>query len=158
MKTKQYTFILILASLFFSCEDYLDKEQDFEALNQNDVFSDVRLARKFLDGAYTNLISEVSAKSSAPDILPAMTMSGEGYPGRMNNNVPERYMAYASSDYLSLMNLAPSAGTGQTPNFVSRYFESWKGINTVNSFLANSDKISNSTEEDVNNIKGEAYF
>jgi hypothetical protein len=158
MKTIKYTIILILATQFFSCEDYLDKQQDFEALNQNDVFSDIRLARKFLDGAYTYLISEVSAKGSAPDILPGMTMSGEGYPGRMNNNVPQRYMSYATSDYLTLMNLNPGAGTNQTPNFVTRYFDSWRGISTVNSFLENIDKISNSTESDVSNMKGEALF
>jgi hypothetical protein len=158
MKTKKYTLILILASLFFSCEDYLDKEQNFDGLDQDDVFSDVRLARKFLDGAYTYLITEISAKSGSPDILPGMTMSGEGYPGKMNGNVPQRYTSYANSDYLSLMDLTPGTGTGTTPNFTSRYFESWKGIRTVNSFLENSGKIGNSTEEDINNIKGEAYF
>tara|TARA_R110001592_G_scaffold123108_4_gene330637 strand:- start:21699 stop:23618 length:1920 start_codon:yes stop_codon:yes gene_type:complete len=158
MKTIKYTFILILASLVFSCEDYLDKQQDFEGLDQEDVFSDVRLARQYLNGAYANLITEVSAKSGAPDILPGMTMGGEGYPGRMNNNVPERYLSYANSDYLSLMNLNGAVGQGQTPNFVSRYIESWKGIRTVNSFLQNSNKIGNSTEEVVNSLKGEAYF
>ncbi|UMB59204.1 RagB/SusD family nutrient uptake outer membrane protein [Lutibacter sp. A80] len=158
MKKTKYTFILILASLFISCEDYLDNEQSFESLDQNDVFSDIYLAKKYLDGAYTYLISEVSAKSSTPDILPGMTMSGEGYPGRMGNSVPQRYMSYANSDYLGLMNLSPGAGTATTPNFVSRYFESWKGIRTVNSFLENSDKISNASEEDVNGLIGQAYF
>ncbi|WP_139956495.1 RagB/SusD family nutrient uptake outer membrane protein [Flavicella sediminum] len=158
MKTTLYTYILILASIFSSCEDYLDKVQDFDGLDQNDVFSDIRLARKYLDGAYTYLISEVSAKGSSPDILPGMTMSGEGYPGRMGNSVPERYMAYANSDYLSLINLAPNPATAVTPNFTSRYFESWKGISTVNSFLANSNKINNSTPEEVANLEGEAYF
>ena len=158
MKTIKYTIILILATQFLSCEDYLDKQQDFESLDQNDVFSDIRLARKFLDGAYTYLISEVSAKASGPDILPGMTMSGEGYPGRMNNNVPERYLSYANSDYLTLMNLAPATGTNSTPNFVSRYFDSWRGISTVNSFLENIDKISNASETDVNNMRGEALF
>ncbi|WP_343329197.1 RagB/SusD family nutrient uptake outer membrane protein [Polaribacter staleyi] len=158
MKTTKYTFILILATLLFSCEDYLEKEQDFEGLDQNDVFSDIRLARNFLNGAYTNLITEVSAKSNNPDILPAMTMSGEAYPARHNNNVPQRYFSYATSDYLSLMNLNGAVGQGQTPNFVSRYYESWKGINTVNSFLANSAKIANSDEETINGLKGEAYF
>lgn len=158
MKTKKYTLILILASLFFSCEDYLDKEQDFEGLDQNDVFSDVRLARQYLDGAYTYLITEVSAKSNGPDILPGMTMSGEGYPGRQGNNLPQRYMSYANSDYLSLMNLNPGKDVRDTPNMVSRYFESWKGIRTVNSFLENSDKINNSTEKDINSLNGQAYF
>lgn len=158
MKTKKYTFLLILVILLFNCEDYLDKQQEFEALDQDDVFSDIRLARQFLDGAYTNLISEVSAKSNSPDILPGMTMSGEGYPGRMNNNVPQRYISYANSDYLSLMNLNGTVGQRDTPNFVSRYYESWRGINTVNSFLENSDKIANSDEGEINNLKGEAYF
>ncbi|MDO7172352.1 RagB/SusD family nutrient uptake outer membrane protein [Mariniflexile sp. AS56] len=158
MKTTKYTFILIFVSLFFSCEDYLEKVQDFEGLDQDDVFSDIRLAKRFLDGAYTSLISEVSAKSNNPDVLPAMTMAGEGYPGRMNNNVPERYQSYANSDYLTLMNLNGDVGQGQTPNFVSRYFESWRGIRTVNSFLANSDKIINATEAEVNELKGQAYF
>jgi hypothetical protein len=158
MKTKKYTLVLILASLFISCEDYLDKEPSFEGLDVNEVFGDVRLAGDFLDGAYYNLISEVSAKSNNPDILPGMTMSGEGYPGRHNNNVPQRYTSYANSDYLALMDLPASVGTGQTPNFVSRYYESWKGIRVVNTFLENVNKINNSNEEEINGLLGQAYF
>lgn len=158
MKTNKYTYILIFASLFFSCEDYLDEQQDFEALDQNDIFSDIRLANDFLDGAYVRLISEVSAKSNTPDILPGMTMSGEGYPGRMNNSVPETYRTYANSDYLGLMNINPGVGTWISPNFTVRYFESWKGIRVVNTFLENSGKINNATQEQVDGLDGQAYF
>lgn len=156
MKTIKYTFILILATLTFSCEDYLEKVQDFEGLNQEDVFTDIRLAKDFLDGAYTHLIYEVSSVDQGTDWLPAMTMAGEGHPGRLSSDVPETYNLYAQGDYLSLMN--KSAYTGTTPNFVTRYYAAWKGIRTVNSFLENVDKIANATPEEVNLLKGQAYF
>ena len=156
MKTIKYTFILILASLSFSCEDYLDKQEDFEGLNQEDVFSDIRLAKDFLDGAYTHLIYEVSSVDGGTDWLPAMTMASEGHPGRLINEVPETYNLYAQGDYLSLMN--KNAYSGTTPNFVTRYYAAWKGIRVVNSFLENADKIKNGSPEDLNLLKGQAYF
>ncbi|MCG9792287.1 RagB/SusD family nutrient uptake outer membrane protein [Flavobacterium algicola] len=156
MKTIKYTFILILTMLLCSCEDYLEKVQDFEGLDQENVFTDVRLAKDFLDGAYTHLIYEVSSVDQGTDWLPAMTMAGEGHPGRLANEVPETYNLYAQGDYLSLMN--KNAYNGTTPNFVTRYYAAWKGIRVVNSFLENATKIANATPEEINLLKGQAYF
>ncbi|MDO5968716.1 RagB/SusD family nutrient uptake outer membrane protein [Flavivirga aquimarina] len=158
MKNKKYLYVLTIAILFFSCEEYLDEQQQFEALDQNDVFSDIRLASDFLDGIYTRMVTEVSAIGSNPDILPAMVMSDEGYPGRMDSSVPTIYNSYKNSDYLGLMNRNPAINSFTTPQFVSRYTESWKGINTVNTFLANVDKINNGTEEEIDRLKGQAYL
>ena len=89
------------------------------------------------------------------DYLPGMTMSGEGYPGRLNSDVPAMYNLYAQGDYLSLMNRGSQT---VSPNFVDRYTFSWKGIRTINGFLENVDKIANGTTEEINNLKGQAYF
>lgn len=158
MKITKYITALILSILACSCEDYLDKQQEFEGLQQDDIFSDIFLARDFLDGGYAKLITEVSVKNkgSNADWLPGMTMSGEGYPGRLNNNVPEVYNLYAQGDYLSLMNWPPA--NNQTGNYVDRYFDSWEGIRIVNSFLENADLIQNASEEQINDLKGQAYF
>ncbi|WP_187269317.1 RagB/SusD family nutrient uptake outer membrane protein [Algibacter pacificus] len=160
MKINRYICsVIIFASSFVSCEDYLDKVQEFEGLNQEDVFEDILLARDFLDGGYGYLLTEMSARggnNKQSDYLPGMTMSGEGYPGRVNSSVPELYNFYAQGDYLSLMNRGFTAT--QSPNFVERYSFSWKGIRIVNSFLENADRINNASEEDVNNLKGQAYF
>ena len=156
MKINKYIGVLLVATLFFSCEDYLDKVQEFEGLQQDDVFSDIVLAKAFLDGGYAKLITDVSAKNGNADFLPDMTMAGEGYPGRLDNEVPEVYNFYAQGDYLSLMNWNPN--NGHAPNFVNRYYESWKGIRIVNSFLENADLIKNGTTEEVNRLKGQAYF
>lgn len=163
MKKYIYTLILICTASIVSCEDYLDKQEDFEALGEEDVFSDILLAKNFLDGAYTNLITDISAKDNSNDFLPNMTMSGEGYPGRLWQDFPQTYPIYAQGDYLSLMNKAPYNTTNgnivsATPNFVFRYHESWRGIRTVNNFLLNVDKITNSNEEEINRLKGQAYF
>ncbi|MEO9570134.1 MAG: RagB/SusD family nutrient uptake outer membrane protein, partial [Polaribacter sp.] len=158
MKTKKYTLILILTSLFFSCEDYLDKQADFDVLTEESVFDNINFATSYLDGAYIYLISEVSAKSNNSDILPGMIMSDEGYPGRFDNGVPEKYQSYANSDYVALMDLNSAVGQRQTPNFVSRYTQSWKGIRTVNTFLANIDLLKDTDEETINGLKGQAYF
>ncbi|WP_299668313.1 RagB/SusD family nutrient uptake outer membrane protein [uncultured Polaribacter sp.] len=158
MKTKKHLFALILASIFFSCEDYLDKVQGQDGITQEDVFTDVRTAEQYIDAGYFYLITEVSAKNNTPDILPGMTMSGEGYPGRFNNNVQERYQSYANSDYINIMNLAPGFDQRDTPNMVSRYFEAWKGIRVANTFLENVDLIANADEETINGLKGQAYF
>ena len=158
MKTKKYTLILILTSFFFSCEDYLDKQATFDVLTEESVFDNINFATSYLDGAYIYLITEVSAKSNNPDILPGMTMSDEGYPGRFDNGVPQKYQSYANSDYVALMDLNSAVGQRQTPNFVSRYTQTWKGIRTVNTFLANIDLLENTDEETVNGLKGQAYF
>ena len=156
MRKIKYTFALIMAVFIISCEDYLDKSEEAEGLTENDIFNDIVLTRDFFDGAYTYYLSEVSVVNQSPDILPGMTMSGEGYPGRTASPVPETYQFYAQGDYLSLMNR--TSGSDTTPNFVSRYFSCWKGIRIVNTFLENVDNIPNSTEEEINYLKGQAYF
>lgn len=157
MKINKYLFVVV-AILAFSCEDYLDKRQEFDGLQLDTVFEDIFLATDFLDNAYAKLVTEVSTKNKATnaDWLPGMTMSGEGYPGRLNNNVPQVYETYAQGDYLSLINWNPA--NGQTANFVDRYFESWEGIRVVNTFLENVDLIPNATEQQINGLKGQAYF
>lgn len=158
MNIKKYTLLLILASIFISCEDYLDKSEDVEALTQFDIFTDVNLAENFLDAGYTFLITEISAKSGNPDVLPGMTMSDEGYPGRYRarEEVQEIYQSYSNSDYLSLMN--KTGGDKVIPNFKTRYTTSWKGIRQVNVFLENINLLENESEERINGLKGQAYF
>lgn len=151
MKTKKITLIIILATLFISCEDYLEKQQDFEGLQQEDVFSDIRLAKAFLDDAYTLLLTEVSAIGGNSDHLPAMAMAGEAHAGRVNSDIPVKFDQYANGDYLSLMNY-------NNINFAVRYSNSWKGIRVVNSFLENVDYIGNTTPEETDRLKGQAYF
>ncbi len=156
MKKYNFISILILSCLLFSCEDYLEKVQEFDGLQQDDIFTDVRLAKHFLDGAYTNLLSEVSARDGGSDFLPGMTMSGEGYPGKLGAWFLQTYNLYAQGDYLSLMNGGPY--NSNTPYFVTRYFEGWKGVRTINTFLEHVDKINNGTPEEINRLKGQAYF
>ena len=162
MKTRIYTFALICIAFFTSCEDYLDKQQDFEGLDESDVFEDIRLAKNALDAAYSYLITDVSAPGQGGDWLPNMTMAGEGYPGRLWQTFPQTYPIYAQGDYVSLINQKPynDNGTpvGSTPNFTFRYFDSWKGIRAINTFLANVDNINNGTEEEINGLIGQAYF
>ena len=156
MRNIKYTFAIIITSLFISCEGYLDKIQETEGLNQDDVFSDIRYTKEYFDGAYTHFLTEVSSVNQSPDILPSMSMSGEGYPGRTASPTPETYNFYAQGDYLSLMNR--SSGSATTPLFVTRYHTTWKGIRIINTFLESADVISNAPEEEINNLKGQAYF
>ena len=156
MKKIVYSIALTFFWMLSGCEDYLDKVEEFEGLQQEDVFSDIQLASDFLDGAYTRLISETSARDHRSDWLPGLTMSGEGYPGRLGLNVPETYSIYAQGDYLSLMNRPSQAQT--TPYFVDRYYEGWKGIRTVNTLIEKADQIQNGTQEEINGLLGQAYF
>ena len=155
---KKISFIaMFLAFLGLSgCEDYLDKVQEFEGLQEEDVFSNIQLANDFLDGAYTHLIAETSARDGNADALPAMTMGGEGQPARMNRNIPDVYNLYAQGDYLSLMNRP--GGKFTTPHFVDRYYRSWRGIRTVNSTIEHIDKIRDAGKEDIDALLGQAYF
>lgn len=158
MRTIKYIYILTISLLLFSCEDYLDKSSDTEGLDQEDVFSDILLAKYFLDGAYTKLITEISSAQDVPDFLPGMTMGSEGYPGRRIWGVPETYNVFAQGDYLSLMNSTVNVKNSKKPNFATRYTQSWQGIRIVNEFLENVHFISNSNEEEINQLKGQAYF
>jgi starch-binding outer membrane protein, SusD/RagB family len=156
MKKYKYLSILFLCFFLFSCEDYLEKVQEFDGIQEEDVFTDIRLAKAFLDGAYTNLLTEVSTKNGGTDILSGMIMSDEGSYGRQSPIVPETYNLYAQGDYLSLMN--KGATYENTPDFVDTYYEGWKGVRTINSFLKNADQINNATPEEINRLKGQAYF
>lgn len=159
MKIYKYTYILILTILFSSCEDYLDKSADFEGLEASTVFSDIVLTKQFLDGGYSKLLSEVSAVSNGSDYMPPMTMGGEGFPGRLNNEQPETYNNYAQGDYLSLMNqVHQTTNANRAPHFAVRYKLSWQGIRIVNTFLQEIDNVTNSNEEEINSLKGQAYF
>ncbi|WP_036827340.1 RagB/SusD family nutrient uptake outer membrane protein [Polaribacter sp. Hel1_85] len=158
MKTIKYIYIITITVLFFSCEDYLDKSSDTDGLDQESVFSDVVLAKYFLDGAYTKLITEISSAQDAPDNLPGMVMGSEGYPGRRIWGVPETYNVFAQGNYLSLMNGAVPVLRAQRTNMTTRYTQSWQGIRIVNEFLENVDLISNANEEEINRLKGQAYF
>jgi hypothetical protein len=153
MKNKLYIFLFIFAALFVSCEDYLDKQQDFDTMTQDDVFSDYVTAEDFLDYAYAVLITEVSAVAKYADFLPGMTMSGEGYPGRVYEDFEDVYDYFSAAEYLSLMN-----GVTDEPNFVYRYTYAWEGIRTTCSFLENCDMIDNATDEEIDELKGQAYF
>lgn len=70
MKIKLYILLFIFAPLFVSCEDYLDKQQDQDGMDQYDVFEELLTAKEFLNGAYADLITEVDALGSSADYLP----------------------------------------------------------------------------------------
>ncbi|WP_185154189.1 RagB/SusD family nutrient uptake outer membrane protein [Fulvivirga sp. M361] len=156
MKKIVYSIVFSSFWLLSGCEDYLNKVEEFEGLQEEDVFSDIQLASDFLDGAYTRLIAETSARDHRSDWLPGMTMSDEGYSGRLDRSLPETFSIYAQGDYLSLMNRPSNAQT--TPYFVDRYYQGWKGIRTVNTFIDKADQIQNSSQEEINSLLGQAYF
>ena len=154
---KIYCIVTVFTfGILSGCEDYLDKVQEFEGLQEEDVFSNLQLASDFLDGAYTHLLPETSARDGNADPLPAMTMGGEGHPGRLDRNIPDVYNLYAQGDYISLVNR--SAGAFATPYFIDRYYRSWRGIRTVNTTIENIDLILDGSEEEVNWLLGQAYF
>jgi len=158
MKNKLFIFFAILTSLLVSCESYLDKQQDFEAMDQDDVFSEFLTAKAFLDGAYADLITEISSIEGYADYLSGMSMSGEGHAARLFNTgvtagFNDVYPTFASGEYLSLMN-----NYSNNINFVARYKRSWQGIRTTCSFLENCDNITDATKTEIDQLKGQAYF
>lgn len=142
MKSKLYIYILIFATLMMSCESYLDKQEDAQTITQDEIFASYLTARDFLDGVYTDLITEMSPVGKNADMLPAMTMSGEGYPGRLFKDFPDVYRYFSAGEYQSLMD---KVTTGYIPNFVYRYDRSWEGIRQCCVFLENCDKIADAS-------------
>ncbi|GAF01627.1 SusD family protein [Saccharicrinis fermentans DSM 9555 = JCM 21142] len=157
MKIKLYILLFIFAPLFVSCEDYLDKQQDQDGMDQYDVFEELLTAKEFLNGAYADLITEVDALGSSADYLPGMTMSGEGHPGRLSDigatDFLSVYPAFSAGEYLSLMDKGSNY-----PNFVGRYKRAWQSIRTTCSFLENCDLIADASSDEVDLLKGQAYF
>ncbi len=153
---KKYIYLFVCCNLFLSCEDYLDKAENTDGLQKDDVFTDIRLARNFLDGGYTRLLTEISARDQNTDILTAMIMSGEGYPGRFDKETPETYALYAQGDYLTLINKPENQQA--TPYFVNRYYDGYRGVRTMNEFIQNADLIANGTQEQIDRLLGQAYY
>lgn len=151
MKKIYYIIGLYIIIGLYGCEDYLDRERQFEGLDQNDIFSEYQSTSDFLDGAYSYLITEISAVDGNADYLPGMTMSDEGYPGRTDRDVPEIYDLYAQGDYINLIE-------ENAIHMPKAYTKAWQGIRIVNVLLEKVDGVPNVTDEEKNWLKGQAYF
>lgn len=141
---KKIYIIALLGIFAFSCEDYLDKIEDSDGLEPEQVFSDYLNARQFVDGVYPYLHDYLAAF----DYSWIAANCEEGF----MNSEWETMGVVQSGDWIRAYN------TGQALQFY-RIWDGWEGVRRANVFLKNIDLLEgNATQTQMDELKGQAHF
>ena len=162
MKTKVFlfsinVFVQIMAFVFVSCEDYLDKLPE-EDMSMEKAFSDYTYAKNFLANAYMHLPAELNFMCGTHDAWAR---------GVWTAGSDEMEIAYggAASHMLNNGSLNPETAEDVCPV----WSECYMGIRKANLFIEHIDNVplvlsgsqssaDTFTEQERNQWKGEAYF
>ncbi len=141
MKKIIFPLVILLASAFSSCEDYLDKAPD-QDLTIEETFSNYRYALLFRNGVYYNLPWELCFTNDWGH-NPFVLASDE-----MDDSHPEGVFPY-------LMN----QGAWSADNVVQDIWNtSYQGIRKANIFLERIDDIPMENENERERWRGEMHF
>lgn len=139
---KILSLTLVLLAIV-ACEDFLEKTPD-DDLTLEEVFTNPDWARSWLVNAYSWLPNE---SNFADD--------GGSFRSPFTGGCDEMEIAFGAS-YAHLINSGAWNGTNITR--VPVWTETFCAVRTVNVFLENIDKVPNLTEEDRNDLKGQAIM
>lgn len=140
-------FFISMALIFSSCEDYLDKVQEADGMNAEEVFGNYQNYRKFADKMYQDMHNYLTQG----DYTYIAAISDEG-------------SADAGWDLLS------SAQNGNWVELVAgdwpngafgAVWRSWRSIRITNQVLANIHKLDEDnkvTKAQIDELKGQAHF
>lgn len=139
------TLYIIIAGivLLTGCEQYLDKIEESTGMTEEDVFTDYLNYREFQDRMYRDLINYLGEY----DYTYIAGMCDEGYITSDWETMP----IAQSGDWLRSYN------TGQALQFYG-VWRAWRSIRVANISLKNIDMLLNATQEQKNQLKGQAHF
>lgn len=138
-------FLVILSAIFlFSCEDYLDKVQDSDGMQEEDVFTNYLNFRKFEDRMYKDMHNYLAAG----DYTYIAALCDEGYLGPGWETMP----IAQSGDWIRSYN------TGQALQFYG-VWNAWQSIRIANIVLENLYQLEGvATQDQLKQLKGQAHF
>lgn len=142
---KKIILYLSIALIFFSCEDYLDKIEEAEGMDEKEVFTDFQNFRRYADQMYQDMHNYLSQG----DYTFIAAITDEGYLGPgwdlMPNAQQGNWMPLVEGDW-------PAGAFGGV-------WQSWRSIRVANMVLANLHQLEgNTTEERIEHLKGQAHF
>ncbi|GGF74750.1 RagB/SusD family nutrient uptake outer membrane protein [Wenyingzhuangia marina] len=146
-KTQKY--ILTIIGFFAiinlnSCEDYLDKVQESDGIQEEAILKDYVMFRQYEDGMYQDLLNYLSSS----DYSFISALSDEGYVNSINW---ETMPIAQSGDWLR------SYSTGQALQFF-RVWGSWRSIRIANRVIELLPKLEGATDAQKDELKGQAHF
>lgn len=141
---KIYSTIVVVCIAFIavSCEDYLEKTPD-DDMTLDEVFTNPDWARAWLSNAYSWTPNEANFADDG------------GFRSPFTGGCDEMEIAFGAS-YAHLINAGSWNATNVTR--VPIWKETFCALRTINVFLQNVDRVPNLTENELNSLKGEAYF
>ncbi len=142
---KRLLFFLAVIIIFTGCEDYLDKVQDSDGMQGDEVFTEFSNFRSFQDRMYQDLLNYLSAG----DYSYIAAVSDEGYMSSDWETLP----VIQNGDYLRAYN------TAQALQFNwDGVWGSWESIRIINISLENIDLLEDATATQIDRLKGQAHF
>lgn len=154
---KIYCRFLLIAGTFLmgACTDFLDRAPS-AALDKEQVFSDIRLARQYQTGLYTSLVSgfcTFQLSSTYNDWGRCMLSNLDGH----------SVTSLINSENMTIELLAGKwqDGWASSIEVTDRWKNCYKNIRAINIFLENYPKVplnSASDEAEMRRMVGEAYF
>ncbi len=133
------SFVIVLGG----CEEYLDKIEDSAGMTGEDVYTDYLNFRKFEDRMYKDMHNYLSAG----DYTFIAALCDEGFLGPGWETMPTAQ----KGDWIR------SYTTGQALQFYG-VWRSWESIRIANLSLENLHRLKNATEQETNELKGQAHF
>lgn len=153
-KIKIYFLIFFMLLVGSSCEDFLDKSPDM-GLSDSTVYKDYNSIRGLLDGCYKNLQQYFTTTEGANN-----SNNGYSYVGVFADEMAAIDNGSAAATLHSGNWLRASKDdrfeigvTGNNP--INR---AYKSIRIANLVLENYKRVPNMTEQQINEIVGQAYF
>lgn len=141
---KKILLILFTAIALFGCEEYLDKVEDSDGLQEEDVFTDYLKFRNFEDRMYKDLNNYLSDG----DYTYIAALCDEGHLGPGWETMP----VAQSGDWIR------SYKTGQALQFYG-VWNAWQSVRIANIVLQNLHMLEgNATQNQINQLKGQAHF
>jgi len=140
---KKILLFIACTITFLGCEEYLDKVEDSTGMTADDVYTDYLNFRKFEDRMYKDMHNYLSAG----DYTYIAALCDEGYLGPGWETMPTAQ----NGDWLRSYN------TGQALQFYG-VWRAWESIRIINLSLENLHMLTNATQEQIDQLKGQAHF
>lgn len=156
---KQIFVSILLAGLFSSCVDFLDRVPDSEAFTDEDIFTDYTQSQRFIDQL---LIPYLYFDDN--DLLNDKDWGGMhgkrvyGLREHITDNIFHTSKTWHPSNAYRTGNFSNSTNEYWVEGSETRYTVIWKAIRVTNLSIANIDRISNATDDQRAKILGLAYF
>ena len=160
MKIQKLLYVLVLIAGFISCEDYLEVPRETNEITEEDIFGDYLETQQFLNQMYTHIYE--FAYSPAQNIIHnqswlmyPMACSDEYIsPGTNSGSPLMTEELWYDEDFFQQR----FADGRLDHNFWPFWISPWQAIRASNVLIEKAHLIKNATPEQIDAIKGQAFY